>query len=283
MATTRRLSALVLTALLAGAVTACGDDTGSDATPADAAGTTGPTGAAEADLPAGDQAVEVDPADFTVDIDNRYWPMEPGTRWTYREINKEGEELRVVVTVSTETKEIANGVTARIVRDTVTRGGELVEDTVDWYAQDAAGNVWYLGEDTAEFEDGEIATREGSFEAGVDGALPGVIMPGQPRDGMRYRQEYYEGEAEDDGEVLGVDEQAEVPSGHYDDVLLTKDTSAIEPDVLEYKLYAPGVGPVLVLGVSGGGGREELLRTERVDDAVAQAAGTAPLGEDYEE
>lgn len=281
MPITRRLSALALTALLAGAVTACGDGTSSDAIPADAAGTTDPTDVAAADLPTGDEPVEIDPAEFTVDIDNRYWPMEPGTRWTYREVDEEGEELRVVVMVSTETKEIANGVTARIVRDTVTRGGELVEDTFDWYAQDAEGNVWYLGEDTAEFEDGELATRDGSFEAGVDGALPGVVMPAEPRDGTQYRQEYYEDEAEDNGEVLGVEEQAEVPSGHYDDVLLTKDTSAIEPDVLEYKLYAPGVGPVLAFGVSGGGGREELLSVEHVDDAVARAAGTTPLGESY--
>ncbi len=228
-----------------------------------------------------------DPVDLALvrlspDITNKYWPMAPGTRWTYREIDEAGHAVRVVVTVSTETKQVANGVTARIVRDTVTEDGELVEDTFDWYAQDDAGTIWYLGEDTAEFEDGKIASREGSFEAGVDGALPGVIMPGKPEVGLAYRQEYYEGEAEDNGEILSVAEMADVPAGHYEDVLLTKDTITIEPDVLEYKLYAPGVGPVLVFGVSGGGGREELVEMTQVSDRVAGAAGTTPLGEPYD-
>ena len=232
-------------------------------------------------LPQGGEPVDLDPAAFTTEIDNRYWPMAPGTRWTYREIDEEGKVVQVVVTVSSETKRIANGITARIVRDTVTEDGELIEDTFDWYAQDDQGNVWYLGEETAEFEDGEVTTTAGSFEAGVDGALPGIIMPADPVDGLRYRQEYYEGEAEDNGEVLSTEEQAEVPAGHYPHALLTKDTVGLEPDVLEYKLYAPGVGPVLTLGVSGGGGREELVRVEQVGEEAARAAGTTPLGQRY--
>ena len=183
--------------------------------------------------------------------------------------------------MTSETRKIANGVTALIVRDTVTEDGQLIEDTVDWYAQDAEGNIWYLGEDTAEFEDGELTTRAGSFEAGVDGALPGIVMPADPVDGMQYRQEYYKGEAEDNGEILSTEEIAEVPAGSYRDVLLTKDTITTEPDVLEFKLYAPEVGPVLVFGVSGGAGREELIKVEQVDDAVAKAAGTTPLGQEY--
>ena len=236
---------------------------------------------ASRDLPQGSEPVELDPAKFTVEIDNRYWPMVPGTRWTYREIDEEGKQLQVSVTVSTEAKKIANGITARVVRDTVTEDGQLIEDTFDWYAQDAEGNVWYLGEDTAEFEAGKMTTTAGSFEAGVDGALPGIIAPAKPVDDMKYRQEYYEGEAEDNGEVLGVEEQVEVPAGHYRSALLTKDTNALEPDVLEYKLYAPNVGPVLALGVSGGGGREELVRLERVRMQAARAAGTTPLGQSY--
>ncbi|HEU4916220.1 MAG TPA: hypothetical protein VFV13_06610 [Acidimicrobiia bacterium] len=232
-------------------------------------------------LPQGGESVDLDPAEFTLTIDNPYWPIEPGSQWVYREIDEDGKELEVVVTVTTATKEIANGVTARVVRDTVTQDGELIEDTVDWYAQDSTGAIWYLGEDTAEFEDGDIASTAGSFEAGVDGALPGILMPAEPADGMRYRQEYYQGEAEDHGEVLSIEEQAEVPAGHYKDAILTKDTITIEPDVLEYKLYARGVGPVLVFGVSGGGGREELIDFHQVDEAVAQAAGTTPLGESY--
>ncbi len=138
-----------------------------------------------------------------------------------------------------------------------------------------------MGENTAEFENGKVTTRAGSFEAGVDGALPGIIMPADPADGMRYRQEYYRGEAEDNGEVLSVDEQAEVPAGRFTDALLTKDTITIEPDVLEYKLYAPKVGPVLVFGVSGGGGREELVDLSNVGAEAARAAATAPLGKPY--
>ena len=238
--------------------------------------------AAASDLPRGSEPVELDPASFSADIDNRYWPMKPGMRWTYSEVDEKGKEVVVVVTVTSETKKIANGITARVVRDTVTEDGELIEDTFDWYAQDSDGNVWYLGEDTAEFEDGKVKTTRGSWEAGVDGALPGVIVPADPVDDMKYRQEFYAGEAEDNGEVLGVGEQVEVPADHYVDALLTKDTTALEPDVVEFKFYAPDVGPVLTVGVSGGGGREELVKVEQVSMQAARAAATAPLGKQYD-
>lgn len=226
------------------------------------------------ELPQGDDPVDLDPADFTADIDNPYFPLVPGTRLTYREIDGEGNKLKVIVIVTRETKKIANGITARVVRDTVTKEGEIIEDTFDWYAQDSDGNVWYMGEDTAEFENGKVTTRKGSFEAGVDGALAGIIMPADPRPGLAYREEYYKGEAEDNGEVLSTDEMADVPFGHFDNMLLTKETITIEPDVLEYKLWAKGVGVVLVLGISGGGGREELVRM----DTAPPTAGTGPLG-----
>ena len=229
---------------------------------------------AVAELPQGDDPVDLEPADFTTEIDNPYWPIKPGTRWTYREIDEEGRKVKVVVIVTRMTKKIANGITARVVRDTVSADGALIEDTFDWYAQDSEGNIWYMGEDTAEFENGKIKTRKGSFEAGVDGALPGIAMPADPQPGLAYRQEYYKGEAEDNGEVLSTEEMAEVPFGRFDGVLLTKDTITIEPDVLEYKLYAKGVGPVLVFGVSGGGGREELINK----DKARKDAGTGPLG-----
>lgn len=230
-------------------------------------------------LPQGADPVNLDPKTFTTRIDNPYWPMDPGTRWTYRETDQEGARLEVVVTVSDQTERIANGVTARIVRDTVTEDGEIVEDTFDWYAQDKGGNIWYLGENTAEFEKGKLVTKEGSFEAGVDGALPGIIMPSDPKDGMQYRQEYYKGKAEDNGEVLSTDEMAQSPFGHFDNALLTKDTISIEPNVLEYKLYAKGIGPVLTLGVSGGpGSREELIDLDTASQKETAEAGTTPLG-----
>jgi len=123
----------------------------------------------------------------------------------------------VEVTVTDKTKQIL-GITATVVHDVVTEGGAVVEDTFDWYAQDADGSIWYLGEDTAEFEGGEIVTREGSFEAGVDGALPGILIPADPEPGMKYRQEYYAGEAEDNGEILSAHAMADapaVPTGFY--------------------------------------------------------------------
>jgi hypothetical protein len=270
-----RMVLLVIVAAASLVAVGCG---GSDGDSADVRTSSASQGGR--DLPQGNEPVDLDPKNFTTKIDNRYWPMIPGTRWTYRETDQEGVELQVVVTVTEQTKKIANGITTRVVRDTVTEDGKLVEDTFDWYAQDEQGNIWYLGEDTAEFEKGNIKTKAGSFEAGVDGALPGVIMPGGPQPGMRYRQEYYKGEAEDNGEILSTREMAEVPYGQFDNVLLTKDTISIEPTVLEYKLYAPRVGPVLVVGVSGGpGSREEFVELDNASEEWTKKAGTAPLGE----
>ena len=164
--------------------------------------------------------------------------MRPGSRWVYREADGEGGAQRVVVTVTPRTKTIL-GIEARVVHDVVTGDGQLVEDTYDWYAQDADGNVWYMGEATKEYEDGKVKTTAGSWEAGVDGAQPGVVVPASPEPGMAYRQEYYEGEAEDAAEVLSVDERAEVPYGSFDDVLMTKDFTPLDPKLLEHKFYAP--------------------------------------------
>jgi hypothetical protein len=216
-------------------------------------------------LPRGSQTVSLDPASFTTRIDNPWWPMRPGSRWVYRETDAEGAKQRVVVTVTTRTKRIANGVTARVVHDAVTEDGDPVEITDDWYAQDACGNVWYLGEDTKEYEHGKVVSTKGSWEAGVDGAQPGVIMPARPTPGLRYRQEHYAGHAEDRAEVMSRREQAEVPFGYFPRgrVVMTRELNPLEPRVLEYKFYARGIGPVLSLGVSGGSDREELVRYAR--------------------
>jgi hypothetical protein len=269
----RHLRTFTITIITAALVLLVGCDSNADRTQ------TGTGSGSQGDLPQGSEPVNLDPNKFTSNIDNPYWPIAPGTRWTYRETDQEGAQLQVVVTVTDQTKKIANGVTARVVRDSVTEDGKLVEDTFDWYAQDEKGNIWYLGEDTAEFENGKLKTKAGSFEAGVDGALPGIIMPANPQDGMAYRQEYYKGEAEDNGEVLSTDEMAETPYGQFD-ALLTKDRITIEPNVLEYKLYAKDVGPVLTLGVSGGpGSREELIKLDNASEELTKKAGTAPLGE----
>ena len=240
--------AAALTVLVAAlAVAACGsDDNDSE-------------GSSDAGLPQGSEPVDLNPADFTTEIDNPYWPMAQGSRWVYRETDSEGTKQRVVVTVTPRTKRIANGVEARVVHDEVTENGRPVEVTDDWYAQDSEGNIWYLGEDTTEYEGGKPVSKAGSFEAGEDGAQPGIILPADPEAGMTYRQEYYAGEAEDEGEIVSLDEQAEVPFGHFSNALMTKDTNPLEPKVLEFKFYAQDVGPVLAVSVSGGSDREELV------------------------
>ena len=227
-----------------------------------AAGVTHPgaAGAATAGgLPQGGEVVQLNPADFTVNITNPYFPMAPGNRWVYVE-REPGHTSRVVMTVTDETKRIANGITARVVRDVVSEGKELVEVTDDWYAQDKDGNVWYLGEATTEYVNGKPATTKGSFEAGVDGAQAGVAMPAKPVQGLSYRQEFSRGQAEDSAVVLAVREQAQVPFGHFRNVLVTKDLNGLKLKFVEYKLYARGVGPVMTLGISGTRVREELIR-----------------------
>jgi hypothetical protein len=213
-------------------------------------------------LPQGSEVVTLNPADFTTTIDNAYWPMAPGTRWVYRETDTSGTRRDVEMTVTNDTKKIANGITARVVHDVVTQDGAMVEVTDDWYAQDADGNVWYLGESTAEYDNGQVVSRKGSFEAGVDGAQPGVMMPAHPVPGLSYRQEYYAGQAEDNAAIVTVgEERVEVPFGYFDaDVLMTRDLVPLEPHVQELKFYVPGIGPVLTVHTDGAGGRMELVQ-----------------------
>ncbi len=257
------------TAMLAlSSFAACGDDksTTTDTTP--------DAGSRGSDLPQGSEPYDIDPKDFTADITNPYFPMTPGRRWIYREVEPDGAVQEIVLIATSDTKKLANGVTARVVRDTVTLDGSIIEDTFDWYAQDPDGNVWYMGEDTAEFEDGKVTSREGAWEAGVDGALPGIVMPSNPTDGMTYRQEYYKGHAEDRAEVLSNDELVESEYGQFDNAVLTKDLVPLEPDVEELKFYVKDVGMVLALKVSGGSGRESLVSVDEAPDG----AGTGPLG-----
>jgi hypothetical protein len=208
-------------------------------------------------LPQGTKPSKLDPSKFTTEIDNPYWPMKPGSHWVYREL-EDRELQRVDVTVTDQTK-VLDGVTARVVHDRVMRQGQVVEDTRDWYAQDSDGNLWYLGEDTKEYENGKVKSTEGSWAYGVDGAQPGVVVPADPKQGMTYREEFYAGHAEDAAEVLNVDSQVQVPYGRFKGAILTRNYSSLEPTVEEMKLYARGVGPVMELLVSGGSGRTELL------------------------
>jgi hypothetical protein len=250
----RRATLALLIALLAAATAACGLERStkeSAARPAPAAQPFKP--------PTGSEPVRLDPAQFTTRIDNRWWPMTPGSRWIYRETDGQGATQRVEVTVTGQTKTIS-GIQARVVHDVVTEDGQLVEDTYDWYAQDATGNIWYLGEDTKEYEHGKVTSTEGSWQAGVDGAQPGILLLADPKRAMEYRQEYYKGQAEDAARVLSLDMRVKVPAGFYDPVLVTRDYTPLEPDLVEHKFYAPGVGPVLAITIKGGSGRMELLR-----------------------
>jgi len=247
----KRAGAVVAsTAVLLPALAGCGSS-GDDSS--SAAGQSGTN-----TFPQSTEPAKLDPAGFSTTIDNPYFPLPVGARWVVRVTDAEGLEQRQVITVTDQTRRIADGVEARVVHDVVSEDGKPVEVTDDWYAQDSEGNVWYFGEDTVSFESGK-PDRSGSFEAGVKGADAGVIMPAHAEVGMTYREEYYAGRAEDRSKVLSVDEQAEVPFGHFTDVLLTKDNTPVEPRVFEYKLYAPGVGQVLAQTVSGGSEREELI------------------------
>ena len=208
-------------------------------------------------LPQGSEPVTLDPADFTTKIDNPYFPLSPGSKWLYHE-DEGGKVLNVNVTVTSATKKI-KGITARVISDVVkdSKDDSLVEVTDDWYSQDSAGNVWYLGEDTKEYENGKVSSTKGSWEHGVDGAYAGVIMPAKPQVGQTYRQEYYKGEAEDQAQVLSVDAKAKGPAGSFDKAVRTKDFTTLDPKAAENKYYARGVGLVLTVALSSGG-REEL-------------------------
>lgn len=212
----------------------------------------------------------IHPEEFVATIDNPYLPLTPGTTFVYEKKTDEGLE-RVEVRVTGETKEIL-GVTCVVVNDVETLDGKLVENTYDWYAQDKDGNVWYFGELSMQYEDGELASLEGSWQAGVEGAKPGIIMMGAPAVGEMYRQEFAPGKAEDMGQIMSLSEPAAVPYGSWDSCLQTRDFTPLEPDVLEYKFYAPGVGLVLEVDPESG---------ERVE-LVDILTGPVGAGEDEE-
>lgn len=209
----------------------------------------------------GEYEVAVEPSDFVTGIDNPWLPLIPGSTWVYESVGGEGVE-RIEVVVLDETREVM-GIPATVVRDTVTVDGELVEDTYDWYAQDIDGNVWYMGEETAEYEDGEVISTAGAWEAGVDGALPGIVMLADPTVGDAYRQEYYPGEAEDMAEVVRVGVAAELADGSFENLIVIEEWTPLEPEVVEEKSYASGVGVVLEEVVEGGSGRIELVSHTR--------------------
>ncbi len=202
---------------------------------------------------------KLDPANFVAVIDNPYLPLEPGASWVY-EGTVDNQRQRIEVTVRPERKTIM-GIRATVVQDTVSGAdGKPKEVTSDWFAQDTSGNVWYLGEDSKDVENGKVTSTKGSWIAGVHGAEPGITMLAAPSQGKAYRQEFFRGEAEDMAKVVSLGASARVAAGSYEKLVVTREWTPLEPKNVEDKFYAPGVGNVLVVFTSGEHGRMELTR-----------------------
>jgi len=207
--------------------------------------------------------VVINPADFlsTSITGNVYWPLANGKVLTYEGMDEDGEAIRVVTEWTTDTKIIA-GVTCVITHDQAFKNDELEEDTYDWYAQDKNGNVWYFGEDTREIDNGAVVSTNGSWEAGVDGALPGIIMFANPLPGVWNRQEYYEDVAEDVGQVLNLNVSVTVPLNKFDNCLQTAEWNLNEPGIVEHKFYAPNVGLIKTVVDKGPASNEDLVQIQ---------------------
>lgn len=213
--------------------------------------------------------VELDPADFVADplmigsgvTPNPYFPLVPGYKWTYIS-EEDGETVTVEVM---NTVKMVEGIPTIVVKDivTLTDTDELIEDTDDWFAQDLEGNVWYMGEIALNFEDGELVDIDGSWKTGRDGALPGIIMFAMPVVDTVYRQEYLPAEAEDAGRITSITGSGESEAASCEgDCVITDDFTPIEPDELEQKVYAPGVGVILEIDPEEGEPVLELIEFE---------------------
>jgi hypothetical protein len=193
----------------------------------------------------------IDPMDFVAVVDNPYYPLTPGTALVYKGV-RDGQSQVDRVTVTDHAKTIL-GVAVTVVHDVAKHKGRLLEKTWDWFAQDVDGNVWYFGENTKSYDaQGHVESTEGSWEAGVDGAEAGIIMEANPQPADGYRQEYYRGHAEDQAWVLSVTGSLSVPYGRLHRVVRTMEWTPLEPDVVDQKHYAPGIGIVYEVAVAGG-------------------------------
>jgi len=205
-----------------------------------------------------------DPANFTDPKPNAYFPLEPG--WSSVLRGTEGKDRLVERIVVTDRTKVIQGITTTVIRDAIRHKGVLVEKTEDWYAADNQGTVWYFGEKTATYdENGDVTGTHGSWEAGVDGAVAGIIMPADPQPTDAYRQEFYSGEAEDQGWVVERDITLRVPYGRVDDAVRTFEWTRTEPDVMVGKVFGPGLGIVFEYTLAGG---SETLRLARVNPAA---------------
>jgi hypothetical protein len=205
---------------------------------------------------AGQTQPTFDPGNFVAGVNHPFFPLQPGKTFHYTAQTVDGTETEEM-TVTNETKSIM-GVSATVVHDQVFLNGSLTEDTFDWYAQDRQGNVWYLGEDSRQFENGRQVGTEGSWEAGRQGATPGVVMLADPQNGDSYAQENAPGIAEDMAKVSSLKSVESVPYGTFSDCLETMEWSALNPGGKEHKFYARGVGLILEVSPKGGKERNEL-------------------------
>ena len=204
--------------------------------------------------------IVINPADF-IDSNftgNDFFPLSPGTTYVYEGEDEDGATIRVEDKVTSDTK-VVMGVTCVVLLNKEWEDGSLIEETLDWYAQDVDGNAWYFGEASSDIEDGQVVSTAGSWESGVDGALPGIIMFADPIPGVWYRQEYYEGEAEDVGQILSLSTTVTVPYGTYTNCLQTAEWTPLEPGIVEHKFYAAGIGMLKAEAVEGEFGYESLI------------------------
>ena len=239
--------------LMVSMATSCSSSGGSNTTSAPSASSLAPIH--------GTYSPKIDPSNFVATIDNPYFPLKPGTTFLYKGVHENGKTPQTdQMVVTDQTKEIL-GVQAVVVRDTVSSYGKPIERTFDWYAQDKYGNVWYMGEDSREVKHGHFVKTSDSWEGGVNGAEPGIIMPGNPQPGIQYRQEYYPHYALDQAQVLGMGGPIQVPDGHFTKTLLTVETApTLDPGVAEDKYYVAGLGDIKEQTVSGNHEEIELVR-----------------------
>ena len=209
-------------------------------------------GAARPQAAAGYQP-KIDPSKFTTKITNPFMPLPVGTTHRYSGV-RDGAPTEHVMTVTRQTR-VVMGVRCVVVTDNVMQNQSLVEKTTDWYAQDSAGNVWYFGENTAEYQNGVVTTTAGTWEAGVDKAQPGIVMPAKPKVGQSFRQEYRPGVALDRATVVSLAGVAHTPGGSFRHLVVTFDKNPLDPSKKEHKYFARGIGFVYAL-LQGGGHRE---------------------------
>jgi hypothetical protein len=218
------------------------------------------------------------------DIDNKWMPMKPGTRWVYEgtSVEDDGKSVphRIIVTISDLTK-IISGIRTVVSYDIDHSDGELVEAELAFYAQDDDGNVWQFGEYPEEYEDGKFI-KAPAWIHGIKGARAGIIMQAQPRLGTPSFAQGW-GPAvgwKDRGTTYQVGQEVTVRSGSYGDVLVIKESAQGEPDAEQLKFYAPGVGNIRT-GWIGIGAKAtetlELVRIEQLDPKALAAVRAKAL------